>query len=108
MITYTFCCEGCGRTVITYRFMHYRTIPASIDNRNLCNKCKEERDMALKPMHVVDLIASSELKRRVVVARFKTTREAEGWIRGREEFVSDLSRYVVEDTTEKTDEKRSR
>lgn len=39
-----FICEGCGVSVITYRFLNLRTIPASMDGRNLCQSCKDKAD----------------------------------------------------------------
>lgn len=36
-----FVCEGCGCRVRTYRFINYRTIPPTIDERDLCFDCKE-------------------------------------------------------------------
>lgn len=42
MIRTEFKCEGCGVHVTTVRFWNYRTIPPSMDARDLCRKCKEE------------------------------------------------------------------
>jgi len=36
-----FICEGCGIHVRTFRWVNYRTIPPSMDERNLCATCKE-------------------------------------------------------------------
>ncbi len=39
-----FICTDCGIRVRTYRFVNYRTIPPSMDERDLCMACKEEAD----------------------------------------------------------------
>lgn len=37
-----FVCEGCGTAVRTYRWFNLRTIPPSMDNRDLCDRCKKQ------------------------------------------------------------------
>lgn len=41
MIEANFTCVGCGVRVRTYRIVNFRTIPPSIDDRDLCDGCKE-------------------------------------------------------------------
>lgn len=36
-----FICTGCGMQITTYRWVNYRTIPPSMDERDMCNRCKE-------------------------------------------------------------------
>jgi hypothetical protein len=35
-----FVCKDCGASVRTYRWVNYRTIPPSMDTRDLCDRCK--------------------------------------------------------------------
>ncbi len=37
-----FTCTGCGIKVRTYRMWNFRTIPPSMDTRDLCMACKEK------------------------------------------------------------------
>lgn len=43
-----FTCEGCGVEVITYRWINYRTVPPSRDDRDLCEACKRYQDTPLR------------------------------------------------------------
>ncbi len=38
-----FKCIDCGTHVTTYRIVNYRTIPPSMDERDLCQTCKDKR-----------------------------------------------------------------
>jgi hypothetical protein len=39
-----FVCTGCGQHVRTYRWVSYRTLPPSLDARDLCQACKDIED----------------------------------------------------------------
>ncbi len=40
-----FTCTGCGVHVTTFRWVNYRTIPPSMDERDLCERCKRSTTM---------------------------------------------------------------
>lgn len=39
-----FTCTSCGTHVTTYRWINYRTIPPSMDERDLCEACKKSEE----------------------------------------------------------------
>ena len=43
----TFTCKGCGARVRTFRFINYRTIPPTVDESDLCSRCKEGEERAM-------------------------------------------------------------
>jgi len=44
-----FICTGCGVHVTTFRWVNYRTIPPSMDERDLCERCKTMPDLITLP-----------------------------------------------------------
>ena len=42
MVMAEFKCEGCGVHITTFRVWNFRTIPPSMDMRDLCMDCKRE------------------------------------------------------------------
>jgi len=53
MMETQFTCTRCGASVVTYRWVSYRTIPPSVDVRDLCEVCKEIGEMRELTSHVV-------------------------------------------------------